>query len=98
MKFPVFLLSDGRKAGKCRFTADDNSGNFEISRFPPLRAEETWKCSFTADECSGKAAVSRFAPLGAEETWKCGLPPMRAAVKLQLPAFLLSELGKPGKC
>ncbi|KAJ8648208.1 hypothetical protein MRB53_001231 [Persea americana] len=68
--FPVFLLSEGRKAGNCSFTADGNGRKAAISRYPPLGQEECWKCSFTADESSGKAAIARFPPLGVEEDWK----------------------------
>ncbi|XXG71645.1 hypothetical protein AAC387_Pa07g0916 [Persea americana] len=75
-------------------TADENGGKAAHSSFPPLIAEENWKIKFTADESGGKAAIANFPPLGAEENWKTGLPRMRAAVKLQMPVFLLSERSK----
>ncbi|XXG71486.1 hypothetical protein AAC387_Pa07g0757 [Persea americana] len=75
-------------------TADENGGKAANSRFPPVGAEEKWKIKFTAEESGGKAAIANFPPLGAEENWKTGLPWMRAAVKLQMPVFLLSERSK----
>ncbi|XXG71531.1 hypothetical protein AAC387_Pa07g0803 [Persea americana] len=75
-------------------TADENGSKAANSSFPPLGAEENWKIKFTADESGGKAAIANFRPLGAEESWKTGLPRMRAAVKLQMPVFLLSERSK----
>ncbi|XXG71390.1 hypothetical protein AAC387_Pa07g0669 [Persea americana] len=75
-------------------TDDENGGNAANSSFPPLGAEESWKIKFTADESGGKAAIATFPPLGAEENWKTALPRMRAAVKLQMPVFLLSERRK----
>ncbi|XXG71517.1 hypothetical protein AAC387_Pa07g0788 [Persea americana] len=88
-------------------TADENGGKAANSSFPPLGAEENWKIKFTADESGGKAAIEFTADesggkaaianlprLGAEENWKTGLPRMRAAVKLQMPVFLLSERSK----
>ena len=76
------------------FTADESGGKASTASFPPLGAEENWKIQFTADESGGKAAIAKFPPLGAEENWKTGLPRMRAAVKLQMPVFLLSERSK----
>ncbi|XXG71606.1 hypothetical protein AAC387_Pa07g0878 [Persea americana] len=75
-------------------TADENGCKAAHSSFPPLIAEENWKIKFTADESGGKAAIANVPPLGAEENWKTGLPRMRAAVKLQMPVFLLSERSK----
>ncbi|XXG71548.1 hypothetical protein AAC387_Pa07g0824 [Persea americana] len=75
-------------------TADESGGKAAIANCPPLGAEENWKIKFTADESGGKAAIANFPPLGAEESWKTGLPRMRAAVKLQMPVFLLSERSK----
>ena len=69
--------------------------HFRLSAFV---AEENWKIDFTADESSGKAAIASFPPLTEEETGKSTLPPMRAAVKLQLPVFLLCERRKTGHC
>ncbi|XXG71499.1 hypothetical protein AAC387_Pa07g0770 [Persea americana] len=75
-------------------TADENGSKAADSSFPPLEAEENWKIKFTADESGGKAAIANLPPLGAEENWKTGLPRMRAAVKLQMLVFLLSERSK----
>ncbi|XXG71527.1 hypothetical protein AAC387_Pa07g0798 [Persea americana] len=75
-------------------TADENGSKAANPSFPPLGSEENWKIKFTADESGGKAAIANFPPLGAEESWKTGLPRMRAAVKLQMPVFLLSERSK----
>ena len=45
--------------------------------------------------CTGSiSAISSFPPLGAEESWKSTLPPMGAAVKLQLPVFSSHTGGK----
>jgi len=70
---------------------------YAISSFPPLRAEENWKANFTADESSGKAATASFPPLGEEENWNANFTADESRVKLQLPAFLLSERRKTGK-
>ncbi|XXG71458.1 hypothetical protein AAC387_Pa07g0729 [Persea americana] len=74
-------------------TADENGGKAANSSFPPLGAEENWKIKFTADESGGKAAIANFPPFGGGN-WKTGLPRMRAAVKLQMSVFLLSERSK----
>ena len=80
------------------FTADESSGKAAIASFPPLTEEENWKMDFTAYERGGKAATASLPPLKAEESWKSQLiPPMRAAVRRQLPVFLLSERWKTGK-
>ena len=54
-----------------------------------------WKISATCTRSVN--AISSFPPLRAEENWKMTLPPMGAAVKLQLPVFLLSQRRKTGK-
>ncbi|XXG78888.1 hypothetical protein AAC387_Pa09g0062 [Persea americana] len=63
--------------------------HFRLSSFA---AEENWIIDFTADGSSGKAANASFPPLR-----KSSLPPMTAAVKLQMPVFLLSQRRKTGK-
>ncbi|XXG71551.1 hypothetical protein AAC387_Pa07g0826 [Persea americana] len=93
LQIPVFLLGS-KETWKMDITADENGGKAANSSFPPLGAEENWKTKFTADESGGETAIANFPPLEKEENWKTGLPRMRAAVKLQMPVFLLSERSK----
>ncbi|KAJ8614984.1 hypothetical protein MRB53_015457 [Persea americana] len=46
LQLRVFLLSQRRKTGKCRFTAHESGGKAATATFPPLPVEENWKMRF----------------------------------------------------
>ncbi|XXG76333.1 hypothetical protein AAC387_Pa08g0699 [Persea americana] len=69
MQFPLFLLSEWRKAGESTLPPMGAAVKLQLPNF----LHSQWKIQFTTDESGGKAATAGFPPLTVEESWKMRL-------------------------
>ena len=97
LQFPVFLLSQRRKAGKSTLPPMKAAGKLQFPVFLLSERRKTGKSSLPRKGSAVKLQFPDFLLSERRKTGKSSLPPMRAAVKQQFQAFLLSERRKTGK-
>ena len=69
--FPVFLHSERRKAGNCRFTAALIGGKLDFPGFLRCERRKTGNCSVTAAPIGGKVDFPAFLSSERRKTGNC---------------------------
>ena len=98
LQFPVFLLSEWRKAGKSTLPPMRAAVKLQFPVFLLSQRRKTGKSTLPPMRAAVKLQLPVFLLSERRKTGKSSLPPMRAAVKLQFASCFLSEWRKTGKC
>ncbi|XXG75411.1 hypothetical protein AAC387_Pa07g3923 [Persea americana] len=81
LQLRVFLLSQRRKTGKCRFTAHESGGKAATATFPPPPVEANWKMRVY------RPCKRRFPPLRAGEITKTDYTADKSSGKAEISSF-----------